>query len=256
MRYHDVSAGEAEKAKPEAEDGASYMSGWDLPPSGSDSEDLDDAASGTSGDGLDRSAQQAGKSDTPSASSPELSGASSTSPEHHQTTVTAGASTAEAKCDNDGVGAAGQLPDSGSSECESAPADRTMDSREHQYSGSRGGPSSSSQPSASTGDHQDDAMSNHVQPSPPGAHAHEAAEDAPMDACISDPGDLGGSAGNGASRGGQAKSAAAPQRDGGSSHVIEDVADAESSHKGSGRPTKAAPQEEELVDVFRVHLGM
>ncbi|KAK9864003.1 hypothetical protein WJX84_001927 [Apatococcus fuscideae] len=32
---------ELERAKPEAEDGSSYMSGWDLPPSGSDSEGAD-----------------------------------------------------------------------------------------------------------------------------------------------------------------------------------------------------------------------
>ena len=37
--------GELEKAKPEAEDGSSYMSGWDLPPSGSDSEQLEEGAS-------------------------------------------------------------------------------------------------------------------------------------------------------------------------------------------------------------------
>ena len=34
--------GELEKAKPEAEDGTSYMSGWDLPPSGSDSEQIEE----------------------------------------------------------------------------------------------------------------------------------------------------------------------------------------------------------------------
>ena len=51
--------GELEKSKPEAEDGTSYMSGWDLPPSGSESEELEEASSEQDSDDEDQLTQAA-----------------------------------------------------------------------------------------------------------------------------------------------------------------------------------------------------
>ncbi|KAK9822515.1 hypothetical protein WJX74_000149 [Apatococcus lobatus] len=67
----DRRQGELEKSKPEAEDGTSYMSGWDLPPSGSDSEE--EPAEAASEQDLDRAADN----NQPQQQSPSASGSKS-----------------------------------------------------------------------------------------------------------------------------------------------------------------------------------